>query len=236
MAFALDLPGATGHGVTCPDSAALDVTGDLIVWGRYAADDWTPAVVQMFVAKQIGGAAADTAYVLYLATNGTLHLSWSTGAAAPDRASTSATGVTDGAWKYVLGWLDVDNGAAGHDVRFYLSDDAVTWTQLGTTVTTAGVTSIQATTHVLAVGSRSTGAASPFPFAGLVGQAEVRSGGSISGGTLSGGTVVASPSFDRYFARPGDFLLSGVGGTNSFTDAQGNLWTINGGDSKLVTV
>jgi hypothetical protein len=49
--------------------------------------------------------------------------------------------------------LDVDNGASGNDARFFTSVDGVSWTQLGATVTTAGVTSIFNSTTNVKVGS-----------------------------------------------------------------------------------
>jgi hypothetical protein len=60
-----------------------------------------------------------------------------------------------------VGWLkvtlDIDNGAAGYDVKFYWSLDGVTWTQLGTTVTTAGVTTLFASAQVVIFGRGQTG-------------------------------------------------------------------------------
>jgi hypothetical protein len=50
--------------------------------------------------------------------------------------------------------VDVDNGSSGYDVKFWMSDDGVTWAQLGATVTTAGVITLYSGTSVCFVGSR----------------------------------------------------------------------------------
>lgn len=211
----LDLPGTTGHYASTPDAAALDITGDIIVWGRFAADDWTPGSFMVLAAKR-SNAAGQISYELGLNTSGTLRLLWTAnGSTNIIKTSTVATGVADGAWKYALAWLDADNGASGNDVRFYLSDDGATWTQLGTTVTTAGVTSIFAGTAEFQVGAED----GQFRFAGLVGEVHVLNGGSIVGGAIVGGTEVASPNFNL------------ASRSRTFTDAQGNPWTIHGSNS-----
>jgi len=60
--------------------------------------------------------------------------------------------------------IDVDNGAAGHDLNFYTSTDAtaeyteVSWTKLGDTVTVAGTTSFANSANTLDVGAQTSGA------------------------------------------------------------------------------
>jgi hypothetical protein len=53
--------------------------------------------------------------------------------------------------------LQVNNGSSQRVNKFYTSDDGVSWTQLGTTVTTAGATSIFDSTSALEIGSVSLG-------------------------------------------------------------------------------
>jgi hypothetical protein len=99
---------------------------------------------------------------LYVNTSGTLGLNWSsTGSNDITKTSTVATGITDGATKWVRVTLDVDNGALGNDVKFFTSDDGLTWTQLGTTVTTLGITSVFASNAVLYVGTSNAGSDNP---------------------------------------------------------------------------
>jgi hypothetical protein len=199
------LPGASGNYVSCPDAAALDITGDIDIRVKVAMDDWTPTSTQMFVAKEDEG--SQRSYWLALQTDGTLAFYWSSTGAYLDTyaISTVATGITDGAVKWVRATLDVNNGAAGRDIKFWLSDDGVSWTQLGSTVTQAGTTSVFASTTALTVGSWSSG--SGFNAAGKFYRATVKSG--------IGGTSVA------------DLDLT-TGSGPRIRDAYGNLWTING--------
>lgn len=66
---------------------------------------------------------------LVLSSDGTNSVTY-TATAAVDFSTTAALW-----WRFTL---DADNGAGGHDVAFYTSTDNVTWTQVGSTITTAG--------------------------------------------------------------------------------------------------
>jgi hypothetical protein len=149
------LNGVTGNYLSTPDATALDITGDIDLRARVSLDDWTPAAAQMIIAKYIT-ATNNRSYRLQVNTDGTLQITWSTAGTsgtAISKSSTVATGLTDGSVKWIRATLDVDNGASGNDVRFFLSDDGTTWTQLGTTVTTAGTTSIFSSTSILEIGA-----------------------------------------------------------------------------------
>lgn len=172
------LPGANSNYLSVPDSAALDITGDLDLRVWCALDDWTPAAVQILIGKR---EVNQIAYQMAIDTTGNVRLLWSTnGTAGILATSTAATGVADGTAKWVRATLDVDNGAGGYSVQFFLSDNGTSWTQLGTTVTVAGVTSIFASTANLNVGARNSGGAEPA--AGKFYRAQVLNG--------IGGTVV----------------------------------------------
>jgi hypothetical protein len=146
------LPGVGSNLLSVPDAAALDlpITGDLDVRVRCAMDDWTPATESSLVSRQ----AATASWRLNLRTDGTLILVWFASTVTKFAISTAATGLTDGAVKWVRATLDVNNGAAGNDVKFWMSDDGTSWTQLGATVTAAGVTSIDPGTVGVRVGMR----------------------------------------------------------------------------------
>lgn len=117
------------------------IAGDLDLSAKISLDDWTPAA-QTTVVARFGG-APNRAWRFYVSTSGFLTLEWSAdGTTLISKNSGVSTGLADGAAKWVRATLDVDNGASGNSVRFYTSDDGVTWTQLGSTATTAGVTSI----------------------------------------------------------------------------------------------
>lgn len=204
----LSISGDSGDYASAPDSAALSIAGDLDILCRVASNDWTPASNGAILGKlYLGG---DTAYSIGIESpNGKLWLRWrDAGLGVHDVYSTVATGLTDGSTKWIRATLDVNNGAAGHDVKFYMSDDGTTWSQLGTTQTTAGTTTILDTALDVQIGGMSSLWAGKFYYG------EIRSG--------IGGTVVASPDFQTPLIwRSGE------------ADAQGNAWTLNG-DAELV--
>lgn len=150
----LYLPGIAGNYARTPDAAPLDITGDIDIRAKISLDDWTPAALSTVIAKWGSGGAQS--YMLQVAANGTLRFLWTTTgtySASLDKYSTVATGITDGTTKWVRATLDVDNGASGNDLKFWTSDNGTTWTQLGSTITTAGVTSIFSGTATLDIGA-----------------------------------------------------------------------------------
>lgn len=198
------LPGANGNYLSVPDSAALDITGDLDLRVWCALDDWTPAAIQILIGKR---EVNQIAYQMAIDTTGNVRLLWSTnGSTGILATSTAATGVADGTAKWVRATLDVDNGASGYSVQFFTSDNGTSWTQLGTTVTVAGVTSVFASTANLNVGARNSGGAEPA--AGKFYRAQVLNG--------IGGTVVCD-------VNPA-VLTSGSATT--FTDQSSNAATV----------
>ena len=142
--------GASTNYLTTPDAAALDISGDIDIRARVAMDDWTPSAEQKFVSK----ASPSLSYQFAITSAGTLSFYASTTGSswAVAVASSVATGIADGAIKWVRATLDVDNGASGNDVKFWTSDDGITWTQLGTTRTQAGVISLFDSTSELRIG------------------------------------------------------------------------------------
>jgi hypothetical protein len=134
------------------DSAALDITGDIDIRMKIAPDDWTPASANYVLVKT--DFSGQQSYHVRIETSGKLRFLWSAnGTTLIQPESSVATGLTDGTVKWIRVTLDVDNGAGGNDCKFFLSDDGITWTQLGTTQTTAGTTSIfSSTSNVLLSG------------------------------------------------------------------------------------
>lgn len=95
----------------------------------------------------------------------------------------STAGYVDGSKFWLRVVHDVNNGAAGYDVKFYTSDDGVTWTQLGTTVTTATATSIFSdASNVITMGGEGTAAS----YIGKVYEARLYS-------TIGGATNLVDP-------------------------------------------
>jgi hypothetical protein len=196
------LPPASGNYVSCPDSAALDITGDIDLRMKVAMDDWTPVSDIYLMSKW--GTTTQKSYVMYLHADGAISLFWTEDGSTSKSKKSTNFALADGSVKWIRVTLDVDNGASGHDVAWWKSDDGQTWTQHGTTTTTAGVTSIFAGTEPIYLGVVSS---SSGQMGGRLYRAQIRNG--------IAGTVVADLD-----------LTNGVG--PRIRDAYGNLWTING--------
>jgi hypothetical protein len=216
---ALVLDGTSGTYASTPDSAAVSITGDIDVRAELALADWTPTGGCSFVSK--GSGPGLRGWYLNLTAGGLLNWEWSAdGTTTISKNSTATTGVTDLSGKWVRVTHDVDNGAAGNDVKFYLSDDGVSWTQLGTTVTTAATTSHFDSAQPVQIGTYASGTS----LIGNVYRAQIYNG---IAGTLA---------FDADFTAQGS-------NTTSFTESSANAatvtlngnahigprWTINGG-------
>jgi len=208
VAEGLMLPGASGDYASTPDHASLDITADIDLRADVTPSTWAPAGLQQMVAKW--ASAGNLSYQFGLNANGTLRLQWSSDGTANLNVSSTTTPVphpTSGRLA-VRVTMDVNDGAGNRVIRFYTAPDlAGPWTQLGTTITTAGTTSIFAGNSVLEVGSRSGGTTEIFT--GVIHAVEVRNG--------IDATVVANPDFDAQAA-----------GTASFADSTGKTWTVNG--------
>jgi hypothetical protein len=196
-------------GWTLNDAEALRITGDLDVIVKVAATDWTPGMGQVLASKF--GNAGDRGWALGVSnTSGKINLWWSAngtdllGGEGSALESSVAPTIADGSPLWIRCTLDVDNGASGHDIKYYTSSDGATWTQLGTTRTGVGTTSIFASTATMNVGRRAGGGG----FVGKVYRAIIRSG--------IDGKIIASP----------DAGLGFPPGTTTMKDAEGNTWTI----------
>jgi hypothetical protein len=177
-------------------------------------DDWTPSATQLILSK-LNNTGDQRSYTVNIRTTGVVRLSWSTdGAGTVNADSTVAPTVADGAALWVRATLDVDNGASGYDVKFFTSSDGVTWTQLGTTVTGVGVTSIFASTTAVRLGQDF----GSTVMAGKVHRAQILNG--------IGGTPVLDV----------DTSLVGSGAATSFTARTGQTVTINRSTSGRKTV
>lgn len=206
------LTGASGTYSWTADTAALSITGDIDLRAWVKATDWTPTSIQTLVGKW-ETTGNQRSYNLSLDTTGKLILEWSAnGTAVISKISTVVSGITDATWKFVRATLDVDNGAAGSDVRFYTSDDGLTWTQLGATVTTAGVTSIYNSTARATVGAL-LDAGTSQRFIGSVRSATVIQG-------LTGTPIQGAPDY-----------TSIVYSATSVTDANAQVWALAGAAS-----
>lgn len=203
--------GTSANYASTPDTAVLDITSDIDIRCRVALDDWTPSATTTLISKWVTS-GDQRSYQLAVQSTGELILQWTAdGINILGTASTVATGVTNGNEVWVRGTLDVNDGAGNRVQNYYTSTDynpdtgEGTWTQLGTTITTAGTTSIGSGTAPLQFPGVNSGTSGMLT--GRFCRAEIRSG--------IDGTVVASP--DANMAR----------GTR-FRDNGGLVYTLNG--------
>jgi hypothetical protein len=198
-AASLVLPGAAGAYASTPDSAGVTVTGDIDV----RADVVVSASGLQAIAGQWGGGGAQAWLLYYIGSSGILHLVISD---RQDAAATASVALSSrlqvrAVWVSATGVTTFYTRAAG-GAALSVNDG---WAQLGSAV--AGVAGAILNVSVsLAVGCSSDGG---NPSTGRTREVVLMSG--------VAGTVRASP----------DFAAQAAGAT-SFSDAQGNVWTVNG--------
>jgi hypothetical protein len=137
------VPPTIGRTLSTPNAEISAVTGDIDIRVKLAPESWTPAGLSTIIGRY--GAAGARSWTLSLNPTGTrLQFDWSTdgtnsfAVAPPPNLPVFTANQT----KWVRFTLDVDNGAGGYTATCYVSDDGITWTQVGQTVTSAGITSI----------------------------------------------------------------------------------------------
>ncbi|MFE1749009.1 hypothetical protein ACFW88_00385 [Streptomyces anandii] len=206
----LDLDGQVANYASTPDTAVLDITGDLdIRWEGEA--DWYATGAQMLIGKWVS-TTNNRSYVLRLEAGTALLVASTDGTAAnsyaaqwplpgllPRRLALRAT-------------LDVDNGAGGSTLRLYWAPSiSGPWTQISVdAVFPGGPRTVYAGTAPLSIAPSQTESVPPrLPVTGKTYRAEVRNG--------IDGTVVANPDFTAQ-----------TPGTSSFNDAAGRTWTLAG--------
>jgi len=138
------LPGGANNYLSVPYIASFQVT-NLDVDACIALDSWTPASAPTISTSSNG--SPNRRWSFSVGTDGKLNIIYSTdGTALTTRTSTVATGLGAGEKKWIRATLLADNGSTQNVAKFYLSDDGVTWTQLGSTVTSAGVATVYKST------------------------------------------------------------------------------------------
>ncbi|MEU4386569.1 hypothetical protein [Promicromonospora sp. NPDC023805] len=207
------LPGFESSYVTTPDVAALDVTGDLELRLDFHPPTWRPDE-DFGLARKYDLVANQRSWVLLLDTTGIPYFRWSPDGTIANAITVFATAAipSDSGRVALKITLDVNNGAAGSDVQFLTAPSIDgTYTQLGTTVTTAGVTSVHSGTAPLEIGRvndpEGTGILSS-PLQGTVYAFSFRSG--------IAGAEVANPDFTVH--EPD---------TRTVTDDAGRTWTLH---------
>lgn len=214
-------PGVAQGWASTPDSAALSITSDIQLDAKIQPQDITPTTTMNIIAKWEGLPDDQRSYKMAISTTGNLEFSWTEdgtqGPGLPGAVTITSTiplPFLDGDTFFVRATLDVDNGAAGHDVTFwYKTLLGATYTQLGTTVTNANNTSIFDSTADVELGSQDKGTNNKFT--GVIYSASIRNG------IEPAGFLAASPNFepDDPAITPADI---------SITDDQNNVWTRQG--------
>jgi lysophospholipase L1-like esterase len=209
-------------------------TSDIDVAIKVSLDNWTPAT-NMVLACHFGG-AGNRSFRFYVDTAGKLQFeTCADGTTLIPHASTVATGIANGATKWVGATLIGDNGAAGHNVKFWTSTDGVIWTQLGATVTTAGVTSLFSSTSQWELASR---ANTLDTLVGNIFDVRIRNGGEVGSTTATGvnaldaatinvGSTATFPSVGAFMFGTTTITYTGKTAT-SFTGCSAHAATVGG--------
>lgn len=202
----LRLPGISGVYANTPDSAALSITGDLDIRVFVAMDDWTPATLQSLIGKR--SSTSNISYDLVMNTPGQLTFQWS---ADGTNLTSSVCNVTmpfvDGQPVWIRCTFDANDGAGNNVTKFYYSFSGLDWTQIGNTVTTAGVATIIDTTAPVEIGEISN---LGRPFKGQFLRAQIRNN------ILNDGTGIV---FDANFQKQ-------ALGSSTFTESSSNAATV----------
>lgn len=200
--------------VSAPDTASLDPAGDIDFRIDLQPVSWRPKLTAL---ARKWDPLADTltddqlSWAWLLNPDGTVRFQWSENGLSDtvnEVESTSAVPDTPGRLALRV-TLDVDNGSGNHVVRFYTAPTiAGPWTQLGGTMINPGVTDVWQGTAPVEIG-RTEPAIVSNTIEGTLYGFEMRDG--------IDGTVIASPDFTTADA-----------GDQTVTDAQGNVWTLQG--------
>jgi hypothetical protein len=204
----LVLTGASGSYASTPDTAVLDITGDIDIRAVIAFADYSTGGLQTIIAKYVttGG---QRSYGIRVNATGNVQLIYSingsTGLTATSAINLYDAGRSDGE----LIAVRVTRVAATGLITFYIGNEPVlqpgSWEPMG--AATSGTTgNLFASTSPLEVGSANNGAGDRAT--GTVVMAEVRNG--------INGTAVSSPHFGEQ-----------ASGTTNFIDS-GMTWTVNG--------
>lgn len=207
---ALYVPEGVAGRATTPDTAALDITGDIDVRVDLAPDLWKGAGIGYELIGKYVLTGDQRSWRLMVTGEGELLFTWSPTGTSTILEHRSPQIPILRERQAIRATLDVNNGLGGYTLTYYVAESLTgTWHQFGQTVTTSGTTSIFSSTAPLEVGDI---AAIGFTnHERRIYGAEVRN---------SAGTVVANPSFSGQAV-----------GTTAFSDATGKTWTVANGAS-----
>jgi len=166
------LNGVSGNYFSSPDSAAVDITGDIDLRAYVALNDWTPSATNVILSKW-AVTGNQRSFQFNVTTAGSLGLQLTAdGSTIVTYNSVSSVPASDRSAIWVRCTFDADNGSGSSVARFFTSSDGNTWTQLGADSTLAA-TSIFQSSAQLEVGSINLGV---NPVSGLIYRAQIYNG------------------------------------------------------------
>jgi hypothetical protein len=203
--LAFMFPGTPGNYLSVPDSAALDIIGDLEVVARVSPRSWRRTPTGNDIVGKYEGNGNQRSWRFYVDQFGSLVATFSSDGISGN-AAVSSSAISSSAGQI---WVKFTRQAGV--VKFYTAPDLlsepVTWTQLGTDRTTTVTGNIFAGTSIVAIGGVTNGGAW---MDGRVRRVIIRSG--------IAGTIVADIN-DYNPTGPGvSFFTATVGGTVSVID------------------
>lgn len=158
----LYLPGTLSNNATIPSSAPLEITGDIEIVARIAADDWTPSSSGPVASK--GTSSSTRSWLIYIDTAGHMAMAvYPDGTTATLQASSAVVPATDGSWI----WGKWTWRASDGRMQFFTASDQFTepsvWTQLGVDRIAAIGSIFQSSSTSIEIGSTLSGGGSTFP-------------------------------------------------------------------------
>lgn len=210
----------TGDEIVVADGDDLDIPGDFGIVAKVTLTDWTPASTNCIVSKWTSSTNVNYFFGV-LASTGVLVMQTDTDLV----YSSVATGVTDGQPQWVAVTVDVDDGAADSEIKFWLGGggDTPAWSQLGTTQAAGSVLTPDQNAASVHIGSIPN---TPYYYLnGTVERVAIYEG--VGAHTLPGqGTKV----FDVDSVDFAEANEAGVGDTDAFETYSGHTAT-SGGDT-----
>ncbi len=222
LRYRQDFLGTNADSCNTVDHSSLDITGDMELRVDIWPTSWRPYGTYSVIAAKYKQSGDQRSWILMLQNDGKLQFIWSTGGTTGTRVfaeSTAAIPPLSGRLSIKV-TLDVNNGAGGSTTAFYTASSIDgTYTQLGSNVVNAGVSSIFSSSAELSTGM-SDDSANPFtgswPFAGKFYKLRLYNG--------IAGSVVANP----------DFTTQTYGAT-SFVDSAGRTWNVEGDGNRITS-
>lgn len=123
-----------------PLAVSPNITGQIDARIKLTMADWTPSA-QANVMGRTGGSGSRGWYVA-INSSGLLVFVYSVDGTALVSVFGSSPGFADGSTNWIRVVFTPDDGAGNKTTAFYKSTDGITWTQVGSTVTTAGTVTL----------------------------------------------------------------------------------------------